>query len=428
MNVYRPILGASIRLDSVSSQAQQLICELTELLNKFKRGENSPGAYAEEGRSSISRVYPEQNDFMRAFQGPVGKVFRDCFYRLVIFRAEPEKRPQILRNLRYHPGRALLDRFLAEWGTQFEFAAKAGLDPGVVSTCFRSVLGAGGDEPTRLSMARFQDACENLGLVIGCDLMSREPQPNPDATPWDTSISPEFPRDRQLRIIAATVLRCVLATAPDRDALDCCIKTLGLHLAAIHGIRDVLLLDRFVNLVLEDILRRPSPSRLDPNSLYQPQTIAEMNQVQLGLRSSAAPVVFSTDDTHDRLVKLVRRGAHLDPVRSDSILSPAGEPTSEGSYVPGLLPKEWESALFTFEKWVNSWHFTQSRDALASAIKPGENLPTPPPPVPSPSPTLVIAAIWAPVRRDTPMGTPRNAKRFSCNSRSRSPSINQQGR
>lgn len=132
-NAYITLTGEVIDLDALDSARRDLVLQI--IAAKDSRTANE---YSQEARRLITKGHGYSTS-AGLFNGPVGAIYRDGFYRLTTPN-DLEKREAFINRLRYHPARLLLDKFLDGWVTQGQFALDAGLELSVVTHLFRSVI------------------------------------------------------------------------------------------------------------------------------------------------------------------------------------------------------------------------------------------------------------------------------------------------
>ena len=132
-NVYITLTGEAIDLDVLDMTRRSLALKIIAA----KDG-HTASDYSREAR----RLIVEDRSYLTTshlFNGPIGAIYRDGFYRLTAPN-ESEERKVFVNRFRYHPARLLLDRFLDGWITQGQFALDSGLAAGIVTRLFQSVL------------------------------------------------------------------------------------------------------------------------------------------------------------------------------------------------------------------------------------------------------------------------------------------------
>jgi hypothetical protein len=304
MNTYVTLFDEKIDLTLLSLSWHRLVCQLIGLMERTK-GEHAAGAatsFSEKARQLIRSEYPSRVDYDSVMRSPVGKIYRDSFYRFFITEVAEDDRRWVRQRLHFSPLRLLLDRFLDGWDRQAEFAGQANLDPASVSRAFSYLLKHGAE--TAIGADRLEDAYQRLAIVPALASRARyfpaetdkdegkapvaDPIPllpaddsnrsEPDAQEYDTpapllfaSVLPSV-RDWQLWTLIPKVVIRLSETGPLTQSREQRLtevrEQLAFNLAMIYGISDVLDLTRLTDKVLVCVLetlrgpREPIESRL----------------------------------------------------------------------------------------------------------------------------------------------------------------------
>jgi hypothetical protein len=367
MTTYVTLWG-DLDLGALPTGALLLVERLLSLLAEYQR-EERPGTdwrkkafeFAARARQEIRRDFPAAGDFLEVLHGPVGAVYRDCFYRLCSLKVPGEERAAFVNDLRFNPSRILVDCYLDGWNSQKEFAAAAGLEAGQVTRIFNYVLEAGAE--SSLTIKSFKEACEKLqwvplgrGAAGGAGTAGTGPLRL--APIEDTSA-----RERQLRALVAGVGRYLAAleeAAGSRPAiLDACRRLLGLHLAAIYGITDILILDDLANTLLLEML---TPPQLEVRQEDAEPTERLAAFQRGGPDAAEGPVLVVDPELQKLLADCLPQVAQAPPAPRPG-QTPAAGPPLAGPYAEAVRAG-WEQSLRTYHRWLGSPRFRKSRQAL----------------------------------------------------------------
>ncbi|MCA1565748.1 MAG: hypothetical protein LC803_08950 [Acidobacteria bacterium] len=388
MNFYQLLTGAKIDMGLIPGTLQVFTHEMINRTKEALEGKGDgaglkPFDFAAEVQEHLSQEYQGHNEYIKVLHGPVGAIYRDCFYRLYAREyakngttgvSEAEKEQEFIENIRFNPGRILMDRFLDGTSTQLEFSRDAGLDPGAVSRLFNYVLNPEMEAEPSISLKRLHQTCRLLHIV---PLAGYGTVGNPSSVgelPLRYNRTAGFTtRERQLRTLIAAVTRS-LAFSPYKEEerarrLNVSRAFLGLHLAALYGIDDVLTLNHVTNSVFEDILT--VPQIVEVGSVGQTETrvadgdgslpddeslLKYLEEFQLGTNDRAGNVAFTVTELRADIKKA------LDESRRHTFHKAAGDTAPEGEfeYFREAIREGWGRALKIFRRWFaseifNSW-------------------------------------------------------------------------
>lgn len=388
MNFYQLLIGAKIDLGLIPGTLQVFTHEMINRANEVLADEGAgaglkPFEFAAEVQEHLRQEYQGHNEYLKVLHGPVGAIYRDCFYRLYAREyakngttgvSEAEKEQEFIENIRFNPGRVLIDRFLDGTSTQLEFSRDAGLDPGAVSRLFNYVLNPETDAEPSISLKRLHQTCRRLRIVPLAGYGTTANPPSVGELPLSYNRTAGFTtRERQLRTLIAAVTRS-LAFSPYKEEerarrLNVSRAFLGLHLAALYGIDDVLTLNHVTNSVFEDILTVPqivevgSVGRTETEvadgdgSLPDDESLLKyLEEFQLGTHDRAGNVAFTVTELRADIKKA------LDESREHTFNKAAGDtaPLGEFEYFREAIREGWGRVLTIFRKWFtselfNSW-------------------------------------------------------------------------
>jgi hypothetical protein len=439
MNFYQLLTGAKIDLGLIPGNLQVFTHEMVNRAKEVLADEGAgadlkPFDFAAEVQEHLRQEYQGHNEYMKVLHGPVGAIYRDCFYRLYAREyakngatgvIEAEKEREFIENIRFNPGRILIDRFLDGTSTQLEFSRDAGLDPGAVSRLFNYVLNPETEAEPSISLKRLHQTCRRLRVVPLAGYGTAANPPGVDELPLSYSRTAGFTtRERQLRTLIAAVTRSLVFSDYNEEErarrLNVSRAFLGLHLAALYGIDDVLTLNHITNSVFEDILivpqvveigsaRRTEAEEGDDNgSLPDDEVLLKyLEEFQLGTHDRAGNVAFTVTELQADIKKA------LDESREHTFNKVAGDtaPLGEFEYFREAIREGWGRVLTIFRKWFaseifNSWDPSeinpQSQEplrAVSSVNVTSANANPPEPPsieaTPPPSEPLDGAKMWA---------------------------------
>lgn len=367
MNSYTTLLGESVDLNKIPISHRQLIDRLMSLEEGTKLRRRRAAEFVADARREIRRQFQVNRDYLRAMHGPIGAVYRDGFYRLLAkeVTSTPEEWVRFAKNLRFNPARILLDCFLICWDLQIEFAQAAGLDPGTVNRIFKYVLETDSDGPGDLSLARFRAACEKLGvvplthyIVSGAEAGELEP-------PLGFAPSSTTSREQILQVLVATVTKMWCAAVArkqhlHREVEEAFRRFVGLHLAALYGVEDIVVLNHMTDAFLRDIQSEPRIEFLGGIGSHGSEAEAALGQVlSMNLWSNYARCKTLVADARLQwlfdqfLIKDNGVGDH----DSRSRLRTEGERESSTALAESIRAG-WERVIGTYQRWVS---FLRSR-------------------------------------------------------------------
>lgn len=367
MNTYRTILGQSIRLGSLPSNEVSLVHEILEEKERYGSGEEGPqpAVFASAAQKWIRAEFPLIAHFQEALRGPIGAVYRDCYYRLLaeeISKGDREERQRIFENLRANPARVLYDRYLDGGYTQSELADAAGLNEATISRLFSRIRKLEATEGPAIQLQRFQQACANLSLVLLGEDFPAEYQ-SVGETPFVRALDDFTVRERQLLRLVAAVTRHLFHSStsePPAGRREACRAFLALHLSAQYGIDNVDILDRFTQAILEEIegardINADSLVVLSEESLEQGQTLLEHLLIgfQMGVTFEGRHILFSHGWIQGRLLHhQALEGQNRETERLDPALDAYSEEVRAG----------WRSCLKLFEEWYQHRFMVQEEE------------------------------------------------------------------
>jgi len=358
LNAYRTVLGQTLHFGSLPTNQ---VCVIHEILEEKRKHEPPasegprPDSFAVAARKWITAEYPHDSDFLRVFRGPIGEVYRDCYYRLlaeVVSGGDPEAQSRFFENLRANPARVLYDRYLEGGHTQSELARAAHLSESTVSRLFSRVRDPQSEGEPSVQLQRFQEACAKLSLtLVGIHFQARDR--SFEENPVVRTVDDFTVRERQLLRLVAAATRYLFgnpAPIPEvpQDRKDACLAFLALHLSVQYGIDDIDILDRFARAFLEEVekardLRSDPFPVLSEESLEREQTLLEHLLVgfQLGLNSEQGHILLSNKELagllkHPRVYTQQEAAPQLDPA-----LQAYAKEVREG----------WRTYLKVFEMW-----------------------------------------------------------------------------
>lgn len=179
---YRTLFGEDLDLGRLSKREFQCVDELLKL--KRQNDTDLPAADATGSQQFLSqarkimrdRYFLSYSRYLEALDGPVGAIFRDCFYRLHLDATQPgldkDERKHFVERLRHNPARLLMDDFLGAWDSRRELATAAEFTPSTITRVFNYVWRPDSqeapdeqNEAPGLALSTFHDACRRLNLV-----------------------------------------------------------------------------------------------------------------------------------------------------------------------------------------------------------------------------------------------------------------------
>ena len=248
MNTYRTAFGRQIPLAQLTLDVLAAVHRVLALSEVYSE---DPLEFAARARQTLRRDFPRPEQYHAAMRGPVGAVYRDCFYRASAAK-RPELRHELLLGLGCNPLRLLYDRFLdGDWRYQSDFAADANLGTAAVSRAFKAVMENEG---------RGEVSTKNLEGALAALGVSTELENGGDEGRGDSfAVVPSSPTCREwvLLLLTSALTRClsqVRDLKQDTAALKACRDTLALNLAFLFDVRDFHGLTDFTDLVLRQML------------------------------------------------------------------------------------------------------------------------------------------------------------------------------
>lgn len=386
MNHYQTLTGEIIDLGILRGSLQLFVHTMIAHTSRKQEMEDdadklSANDFAAQVREHLRVQYPQPEAYSSVMRGPVGTIYRDCFYRLYAREYAREKLEKneaqdesvlqkseqaFIRNIRYNPARILLDRFLEDPATQVQFSRETGLDTATVSRVFSYVLTPESKEAS-LGLARLAEVCERLQVVPLAGYHSSTQWADPLAHQFLNTNSGGFTtRERQLRVIVAAVTRCLCFVEPNNNAeLKTLRAFLGLHLAALYGVKDALALDRMTTAVFDDILALPRLEEIPEQAHKDKQDEAYdlegdsllnfLEEFSLAIGHKAGTVAFVTTEIKNVIEK------NLDRSRQESShrTSQNRQAKSRFEHLRNPIRDNWSHALKVFEQWYKSDAFRE---------------------------------------------------------------------
>lgn len=161
MVTYQTIFGGQINFGHLTLDVQAIVLRVLAMAETHA---NDAWEFASRCRQLFCRAFGSTDSYQAAMRGPIGEVYRDCFYRIHANSLGKQKSAEFLNSVRYNPLRLLLDRFLdGSWRHQNEFARSAGLSAAQVTRLFKNVLE--GDQSGEISVRKLGEALKALNAV-----------------------------------------------------------------------------------------------------------------------------------------------------------------------------------------------------------------------------------------------------------------------
>ncbi len=235
-----------------------------------------------------------------------------------------------------------------------------------MSRVFSYVLTPESKEPS-LSLARLTQVCERLQVVplAGYHLSSNSADPLTHPI-LNTNSGGFTTRERQLRVIVAAVTRCLCSLGRNNDdELKTLRAFLGLHLAALYGLREVLALDRMTTAVFDDILALPRLKEISEQAHEDEQAEAYdleddslfdfLEEFSLAIGHKSGTVAFATSEIKNVIEKA------LDKSRQGSYYRTSENRQAKSRFAHLRIPirDNWAQALRVFEEWYESEVFRE---------------------------------------------------------------------
>lgn len=247
MSSYCAITGEIIDLNILPRKQKDLAMQIIRIA-QTSRPTSSDGdkssadqlqiAFAKEASNTIAEVAPSRITARELLGGPVGVIYRDCFYRLLARQKFLEKKEDLdegtsehlfvdkfLRQLTHNPARILLDDLLIENTTQGQFAAMSGLNLGEV---FKFVVGESNE--SSLTVDQLREACQRCSIVPVASSSLTGPEATRLEKPLVLRTQSLTTRDLQLARLCGQAAR--IEDHKARRAF------LGINLALIYKVRD----------------------------------------------------------------------------------------------------------------------------------------------------------------------------------------------
>ena len=224
---YATLLGKVVDLGRLTPVLRVLVSKICSLVSdksgQDRRGVREAGAYAKEARDLIDRSEGFAFTSAEILAGPVGDVYRDCYYRIVANDFDEKKREEFIQRVKFNPARLLIDRYLDEWEQRGKFAKDGEVGPSTISRIFKYILEGSG--APQFSLERFSDACRSFSIVPSLtDTSDNRNQMNPE----ELAARPTM-RDLQVISLAAAVGSALVGRAKlDADARNRLCKRIRL--------------------------------------------------------------------------------------------------------------------------------------------------------------------------------------------------------
>jgi len=346
MVTYTTFLGQQINLGKLSIEHHVVVLKVLALAEAHK---GDPFEFSTRCRHYFRRTYVRADIYNSVLRGPVGDIYRDCFYRIYAANLKNRKPQEFLQSIQTNPFRLLLDRYLdGTWRHLSEFAEEAGLAESRVTEIFKCILDDVGIG--EISVQKLGEAFKALGIVpVIADTLAH----SLDAEQF--AVVPNVPTAREwlLILLVSSITRRLQENAglPDSTAVTNSRDILAHYLGFMFGIKDYNHLDDFVYRVLQEIM------------IVQPELPAITDAELLGM-------AMDPDESSFRLVT-----PPVSPPESDPAF-PMGSPEDvENLFVAdpdltederrallnvvnspwGLAVKDaWVQSLVRAKKWANS--------------------------------------------------------------------------
>ena len=381
INHYQTLTGEAIDLGTLRGSLQVFVHEMIARMEESevdRKQSLSATEFADEAREYLHAKYPTPEVYSWVLRGPVGAIYRDCCYRLYAKEyakegsagdtiVEQRREREFIDNIRYNPARILIDCFLEDPATQIEFAREAGLDPGTVSRLFSYVFNPDSSREPSLGLSRLAQTCERLKVVPLAGYFPLPDSPDALTHPLLYKSSGGFTtRERQLRVIVATVTRalCFLENDSSVEELNELRAFLGLHLAALYGVSDVLALDRMTTAVFDDIvavariIEIPEPKAPDQDQskydLESNSLLEFFEEFNLAVGHEVGTVAFATT----AIKSMVEDALYRSREHSHHRVSGDREATSRFDHLREAVRDSWDHSLKVFREWYESELFT----------------------------------------------------------------------
>lgn len=255
MVTYRTVFGRLINFGDLTLDLQSVALQILALAATHS------GNALDFAQSCIRLFRPTfvRTDSYRALiRGPVGEVYRSCFYRIYANTQKKRSPEEFLVWIRHNPLRILYDLFLdGTWHNQEHFAESTGLNSSQVARIFANVLE--GDCSGEISVQRLSEALRKLNVTL---TVSDAGEPGGE----EVISIPTAPTGREWFLIL--VISAVTKALYNRGTLRGLSITLPLvrdvlarYLAFLFGIRDYNHLNDLVYRVLRELL---ATNRLSP--------------------------------------------------------------------------------------------------------------------------------------------------------------------
>lgn len=161
---YLTLLGELIDLGCISRQEAGWVQDVwRDFEQALLAGEPNRRGFMEAVTARLQRNVPRHNARRQLMNGPVGRIYRDCVYRLCLLRKPQGQRAQYLDFLRHCPQRPIVDVFIQSDETQAVFGERAGLAPDEMSRLVRGVVE--GAPKKNLGTDKLREAFRRLQIV-----------------------------------------------------------------------------------------------------------------------------------------------------------------------------------------------------------------------------------------------------------------------
>jgi hypothetical protein len=320
----------------------------------------------------ISSVFPAASDFNAALAGAVGAVYRSGFFELYWEQLAPEQRQAFVENLQHNPGRILVETWLDRRESQSSFARATELDTAQVSHLFDFVLEPWKNSQASVALDKFKNACTKLGVVPRW----RPALGDLEKGPLITGPVPISIRERHLAVVVSAVTRCLCA-CEDSEVLEACRQFLGLHLAALYGIKDVSTLDAVTAAFLRDILTPPQlrverqAGRLGKEAL---EHVGDEVILLPGLRGGVGKPNLFAEAAHQRVLEpQLRVGPRMRGLLEEEPQAKTRQiPSEEDKALAECQRETWGRAFDIWDKWVGSDLFARKTREAWDQLHPSE--------------------------------------------------------
>ncbi|GEM_PF-4341523 len=349
MNCYHTITGQDINLSTLPAHLIHTATNMIQRTHNSVTGKHPIECFhfRAEVRAHFVRRFIFVSAYREFLRGPLGEIYKDCCYRLMIQELAGEdekKKEEYIHCLTFHPGKLLVDLALDGFETDlFHLGLPFGAEKILVWLLDPE---PGQPKLTIKLLLKFSEAL--LAIPIPHLSLNSDEACEPGYTFTSSAFTI---RERQLRRLTVTTVRLLSQVKESgrsqQEVLNEIRLFLGLNLAAICCGTSVIDLDEMTNAILEDILETSEIVALD---LESEEVLGHLERFNLGKTDDTLVAPATVADSLNQLLIQYQEKVFCNPKQ--------GKKQEEVKVTHPLLRQAlllgWEQVKNLCEKWGNS--------------------------------------------------------------------------